>query len=118
MLLANYPILVYPSQAEAQHGVAVIEAIGEAYHVSLGYIIADNPRRIVPKSLATGQDRPDAAGRLGWYGPYFYGGLHYTLSPTPEFGEGWKDRYSLANGPAYVEQLSPAEWFDSDGVPV
>lgn len=118
MLLADYLILVYPTQQTAEEGVAIIEAIGEAYHVSLGYIIADNPRRIVPKSLATGLDRLDAAGRLGWYGPYFYKGLHYTLSPTLEFGEGWKARYATAGGPVYVEQVSPTEWFDSDGVPI
>jgi hypothetical protein len=118
MKLANYPILVFNTEAEALQAVKVIDLIGEAYYKELGYVIADNPRRVVPKNIKTGEDRLDAAGLEGWKGPFVHKGLVYILSPTPIYGEGWKARYQLANGPAYTEQMSPAEWFDKDGVPI
>lgn len=118
MLLANYKILVFPTEQDVVDATAVIDLIGEAYFIQEGYEIADNPRRVVPKSVKTGQNNYSAAGRLGWPGPFLYKGLHYTISPTDTFGEGWKPRYALANGPAYVEQMSPPEWFDQDGVPI
>ena len=118
MRLANYPILVFPTEQDTIQAIAIIDAIGEAYFLESGYEIADNPRRVVPKSVKTGQNNYAAAGRTGWLGPFFYDNLHYTLSPTKLFGEGWKSRYSLAGGPAYVEQMPPAEWFDFEGTPI
>lgn len=118
MLLANYPILVYNTQADALAAITAIDAIGEAYFVGLGYTIALNPRRIVPKNMGTGEERLDAAGLEGWKGPFLHNGVNYVLSPTPIYGEGWKPLYIQQNGPAYTEQNTPDEWFDSEGVPV
>lgn len=118
MRLVNHLILTFPNVQDAADAISVIDAIGEAYYLSLGYEILDNPRRVVSKNKGTGSNYYGDSGFLGWTGPYFYDNLHYIISPTNFYGEGWKDRYALASGPVYTEIMSPSEWFDQDGVPL
>ena len=64
-------ILEFNTEAEAESALSVVNQIAAAFFQAHGFTVepkADSPSglRVVSKSAATGQDRPDACGTETW----------------------------------------------------
>lgn len=57
-------IIEFPTQAESEQGLSIINMIAAAYWQSQGYTVIDG--QLIGKNAATGLDMPDSAKTITW----------------------------------------------------
>lgn len=105
-------ILEFSTRATAQQALAVINAMAATWWEAQGYtVVTENSQQQLVGKI-NGVDAPDNQRTLSWDveqespdGTWYF----RSLTGNPLWVD-WKDLYSDAGGPSYVEKEKPASW--------
>lgn len=118
-------VMVWDTEVEAEMALAVLAGLAEVVFGpgGEGMPIVDLPgggRGIVGRVGGTGAFDYDHPTFTRWAEPMQAADGRWffkSLDAHPRFaGTDWRDAYSSAGGPDFVQMEAPAEWYDADGV--